>query len=383
MRKRRATSIVLINLAVLIALIAIVEGASSLMFVGARLLQNRTTAERAHTEYDAELGWINLPRHHVADMYGPGVSLTTNSQRYRNRRDFGETVPPGKVRIICSGDSFTLGYGVADDQTWCHLLTAMDQRLETVNLGQGGYGVDQAYLWYQRNKSELEHDVHAFAFIGRDFQRMQSDKFVGYGKPYLTLLDGDLSQVNYPVPKFSYYVPWLITDLRTLARLKSVELVSKIHEKLVGTEDPLTTAAHEQAEIVASEIFAKLQRTNREKQSVFVLVYLPTLEDYMGEKLSEFWRTYVKAQADQNGYHLIDIVPELRRVPPDQVNELFRGHYSADGNKFVAEALYRKLSEIPEIRRRLRQVVSGELPADSLPGGQRSGGLLGDQLNDQ
>ena len=41
--------------------------------------------------------------------------------------------------------------GVGNDDVWCKLLESIDNRIETVNLGQGGYGVDQAYLWYKRN----------------------------------------------------------------------------------------------------------------------------------------------------------------------------------------------------------------------------------------
>ena len=68
----------------------------------------------------------------------------------------------------------------------------MAKRLETVNLGQGGYGVDRAYLWYKRNETNLEHDIVVLAFISDDSWRMESDTFFGYGKPYLTIRDGEL-----------------------------------------------------------------------------------------------------------------------------------------------------------------------------------------------
>ncbi len=361
MRTLRAAKIILVNFIVLFTLLVGIEGFSSFLFVGYRILTNKPIAERVHTEYDEELGWVNLPNLHVDDMYGPGVSLTTNSQRYRNRDDFSLKVSPDKVRIICSGDSFTLGYGVDDDHTWCQLLTAVDERLETVNLGQGGYGIDQAYLWYERNKNKLEHDVHIFAFITTDFHRMKSDMIAGYGKPYLTMQDESLFQVNYPVPKRSYYLPWLTADRRALAQLKSVDLFSRIYKKLVRNNDTLHTGNNKEREIIVSEIFAKLQRTNREKGSVFVLVYLPTLEDYMGNASTKSWRGHVQAEADKNSYYFFDIIEEIRKVPPLGVNRLFGGfHYSADGNKYVADVLYKKLSEIPEIRRRFRQLESGD-----------------------
>jgi hypothetical protein len=140
-----------------------------------------------HTEYDPELGWINKPSFRNDQMYGSGVYLQTNSQRFRNVRDFDRQVPAGKVRAVCTGDSFTLGYGVSNDNTWCELLTKKDPRFESVNMGQGGYGVDQAYLWYRRDGLALDHDALIFAFIAEDVARVARRTFQGYPKPLLAL----------------------------------------------------------------------------------------------------------------------------------------------------------------------------------------------------
>jgi len=204
MRIYRATTIVLVNIIILCIFLFLFEGFSSYFLTGQKILESNVISERIHTEYDEELGWVNLPNMHVNNMYGPGISLTTNYQRYRNLVDFDMKVPADKVRIICSGDSFTLGYGVDDDNNWCQLLSTISDILETVNMGQGGYGVDQAYLWYERNKTKLEHDVQIFAFITPDFHRMQSDTFFGFGKPYLAMQNEKLIQMNYPVPRRSY-----------------------------------------------------------------------------------------------------------------------------------------------------------------------------------
>ena len=71
-------------------------------------------AERRHTQFDPELGWINKPSTRIKNMYGEGAHLTINAQGFRSAEDFSACVPPGRVRIVCSGDSFTLGYGVDD-----------------------------------------------------------------------------------------------------------------------------------------------------------------------------------------------------------------------------------------------------------------------------
>src|SRR5690242_11645289 len=88
-----------------------IEGMSSaiLLFVAVEKVQ-----ERKHTKYHPELGWANLPNFHDQDLYRPNVGFTTNSQGFRAKHDFTPETPEGKRRVICSGDSYTMGYGVAD-----------------------------------------------------------------------------------------------------------------------------------------------------------------------------------------------------------------------------------------------------------------------------
>ena len=126
-----------------ILLFALMEGCASLTMVARTLVSYRArrVTERSHTRYDSDLGWSNITNVHLADMSGPGVPLTINSQGFRGSVSFGPTPPAEKMRIVCSGDSYTLGWGVGDDETWCALLA--DRRIETVNMGQGGYGFDQ------------------------------------------------------------------------------------------------------------------------------------------------------------------------------------------------------------------------------------------------
>jgi len=181
-----------------------------------------------HTRYDQELGWVNKPDMDIPDMYGSGISLKTNSQGFRADHDFDLSVPPGKLRIICSGDSFTLGYGVRNDETWCQLLTALDSRLETVNMGQGGYGVDQAYLWYKRDGLKLQHQIHLLAFITQDFQRMEGSEFLGYGKPVLDIENNSLVVKNVPVPNRAYRLPWLTSNFQNFQHLKTVDFVTRL-----------------------------------------------------------------------------------------------------------------------------------------------------------
>ena len=78
----------------------------------------RQLSERKHAEFDPLLGWVNQRSVDIPDAYGAGVRLTTNSCRFRGTSELDDAIPAGKIRIVCSGDSFTLGYGVGDAETY-------------------------------------------------------------------------------------------------------------------------------------------------------------------------------------------------------------------------------------------------------------------------
>ena len=218
---KKIIKIGLVNLVVVILLFVVFEGGASLYFAyqGARqeIGKEPFLAERIHTEYDPLLGWINKPNISVADMYGPNVFLKTNGQRHRNRADFTPRVPKGRIRVICSGDSFTLGFGVDNDHTWCNLLETLDPRFQTVNMGQGGYGVDQVYLWYKRDGALLDHQVQVFVFVRPDFWRMRTELFLGMPKPILRVRNGGMEVANVPVTRLSFH--------RALKYLRAVNVV--------------------------------------------------------------------------------------------------------------------------------------------------------------
>ena len=95
--------------------------------------------------FDPDLGWTSVPDTRLENFYGPGRHLTINGQGVRAKRAYAAEPPAGRRRALCAGDAFTLGPGVDDDSTWCAQLEQIEPQLETVNLGQGGYGLDQIY----------------------------------------------------------------------------------------------------------------------------------------------------------------------------------------------------------------------------------------------
>jgi lysophospholipase L1-like esterase len=72
-----------------------------------------------------------------------GVTVTTNSQGLRDDREYAVDKPPGVLRIAMLGDSFTEGWGTAEQDTFSSRIERLyaDQgvKAEVLNTGVGNY----------------------------------------------------------------------------------------------------------------------------------------------------------------------------------------------------------------------------------------------------
>lgn len=329
---------------ILIGLVA-AEGYSGVQSVVKEMARPRPPAEHILTRFDADLGWTHVPGLHLPDLYGPGLDFKTNAQGFRSDHDFTKAVPAGKRRVVCSGDSFTLGYGVGMRQTWCARLEALDPRLETVNMGQGGYGLDQAYLWFMRDGRRLDSDLHLFAFIYADAERMQGRRFFGYAKPSLSIKDSRLV-VTPPVRSIRRaHTPWLAQKMIALHRLKTTRFLETFLRKTVlGIDGPTRE--------LALKIFETAAEVDRQDGRRFAVVYLPTEMDLEKTRLDDF-RQFLKTELGRRGIAFIDLTDDFRRLGPAAQAKLFLsgenarflgadGHYSEEGNRLVANLLYKE-----------------------------------------
>jgi hypothetical protein len=341
---RRARAVALF-LSLTVLAFWLLEGLSSFIWVSSRVAGSRLTAERLHTRYDPELGWVSVPNMTLQDLYGPGVGLTTNTHGFRGPLEVG-ALGPDMQRVVCSGDSFTLGYGVDDLETWCHQLGSLDRRLDTVNMGQGGYGVDQAYLWYKRDGRGLDHQVQVFALIADDLLRMMKSDFHGFGKPHLDLDDGRLVTRNVPVPAGAYRFPLLTANRSRLQELRSYALLDRLFRELRPPEPP-PSSEHLFALFFA--VLEDLRAMNAERGSSLLVVYLPTfLECLPGS--DNGLRVRLATECATRGLTFVDLTFAFAALPPDALDQMYlpgwppSRHFSARGHLLVAQALQPRIS---------------------------------------
>ena len=346
--------------AVVVAL-ALVEGLASLAISAGLFLGRSGHVELDRfTRYDAELGWVSRPHVVLPNLYGPGVGLHTTAKGFRGTREPSNPAAAGLRRVVCSGDSFTFGVGVGDADTWCARLAEHDPRLEPINMGQGGYGVDQAFLWYRRDGAELAPAIHVFAFIDGDFGRMRDARFVGdYGKPTLALRDGALVVENVPAWRRPFWMP-TIRVREIIRRTKTFELVGRIQRRVAPAPPPVVDADERTALVeVALAVFAELRALAARHGTRLVLVYLPTGFDCAlpvdAPPGLEWWRA-IEPRARAAGFEIVDPTADCRRLPRAEQAALFlpegvvdfwgaAGHYTVAGHRFIATRVAARVTD--------------------------------------
>ena len=153
--------------------------------------------------YDEMFGWTYPP-----NAVRQSGEFAINSAGLRSRREYSQTPPPDTVRIALFGDSFTAGDEVSDDETWGHYLELeLNQagiRTEVLNFGVNAYGMDQAFLRWQKAGRDYAPDMVIFGFYPEDLNRNVNIFPVLYfnraalSKPRFVLTAGRLELLNYP-----------------------------------------------------------------------------------------------------------------------------------------------------------------------------------------
>jgi hypothetical protein len=149
------------------------------------------------------------------------------------------------------------------------------------------------------------------------------------------------------VPRTSWFSHWRALHGETVARLNVVRLSRRVLGLDRRPADPARADRETQRlRQIASRIFAELRRANEAKHSRLVLVYLPGEWDFQGTEETAAWQAFVREEAARQNIELVDLIEELRRVPPTEVARLYapNAHFSVAGNEWAAAALHARLA---------------------------------------
>ena len=120
--------------------------------------------------FDPELGWVRKPNTWHDEKGRAGrTSYHINELGVRSHPGL-EDLP---MKIACFGDSFTFCRQVNDDQTWPWHLASL-AGAGVVNFGVGNYGVDQACLRMKRELSKIHPEVVIMGVVPSTIVRILS-----------------------------------------------------------------------------------------------------------------------------------------------------------------------------------------------------------------
>jgi lysophospholipase L1-like esterase len=98
------------------------------------------------------------------------MEFRINGQGLRQDREVDAAPAPGRLRVMCLGDSFTCGMGVGADQTFAARTgRLLGPGVEMLNAGVCGTGTAEQVAWLAADGRRLAPDVVVLAFCVNDW----------------------------------------------------------------------------------------------------------------------------------------------------------------------------------------------------------------------
>jgi lysophospholipase L1-like esterase len=269
-----------------------------------------------------------LPFVHGANRSGDfyGAEIRTNSFGFRDGEYPVERVP-GRRRILFVGDSFTLGWGVAQDSTMAELveqkLNAGGQPTEVINLGIGNYNTAMELELFRRSGLQFQPDMVVLL------------QFVNDAEPTPRPAGG----IKGLVLSNSYLIALLMDRFIALRPLVAEGADWKTYYSNLYRHGAPGLLASEEA-------FSELIELCRERGIQLVIASIPELRqlvDYPFPQATEF----VRSIAERNAVPFLDLLPALEREDPASLwVSVEDSHANARANGIMADALYEKIRSV-------------------------------------
>ncbi|MCA8942530.1 MAG: hypothetical protein KDB80_08255 [Planctomycetes bacterium] len=335
----------------------------------------RATLDRLATEgnvdalgdvvFDAELGWCTPP------IGTPSVD------RFGGRLSSSErptTLGDGVRRIAVFGCSFTYGSEVAGSESWPALLESRREDLQVLNFGVPGFGADQALLRMRRVVATIDVDEIWLGLLPATALRLVSvyrpalrhyTNTVAF-KPRFRMQGDELVLVRNPAPS----IPELVAIVRSPERFATVVRTDSFMSRWPAAYAPDgTSPSHwfatsrlcltmlerggrewasrfadrgDEVRQLADAIVARFAWEASVVDAEFRLVILPDRESLTGRRASAApaWQDFV-TRLREHEVPCIDVTMALERTNAAADDSIWalQGHYSAAGNRVVADEL--------------------------------------------
>jgi hypothetical protein len=315
-------------------------------------------------QHDAVLGWSLRPGFRTS-------MCTIDADGLRRDRERPPPVAPA-VQVATFGDSFTFGGDVADRYAYPEALARRDARIAVANYGVPGYGLDQAFLRYQRDGRANHPQVVVISFMSENIYRDLSvfrpfylpTSLLPFAKPRYLPGEHEPWLLANPLPRLADYRDLLTRPAETLPRLgqhdfyyhtrpragpfdrsAAVRLAKLAGEQLGPGRRSRFYAPDSEAFRVTTELFTAFYEMALRDGAQPVIVILPESSDLARWRSAGIKRyTPLLRFFARKRYHVVDAMAALDRAGRDRpIADLVPSHYSPLANQLVAEQLLQRL----------------------------------------
>ncbi|UVT16055.1 MAG: hypothetical protein H8K04_00360 [Nitrospira sp.] len=319
-----------------------------------RQLVDQSAGRLTYLVYDDLMGWTIGPnRRNASGTYYSsleGIRAPHEGVSYVKSTE--------KTRIALVGDSYTFAEDVAFEDSWGYQLEKeLGADFEVLNFGVGGYGVDQAYLRYEKDVRRWNPKIVILGFPSSNVERsmifyhpLTSQWWdFPFSKPRFVLRDGKLQTLNVPplTPQELFSrrsiaeVPFLEYDrgYRPAEWQPSVLHWSYLARAVMTLFPPGTIEGPEVSDAALISVNGAILRTFvqsvRSAGSIPIVQFFPQSEEEFAGRTQMGLKVLQEAGIDYT-----DLTPCLKTIAPaDRFAPKHYTHYSVQSNTRVAWCL--------------------------------------------
>jgi len=353
------------NILLLIISTAIILGICE---VAIRILLPQINDHDVMFQFEKELGWEFIPNKKGSIVYDGGIdhSIQINKEGYRDS-SFEEKTNDTKIMVL--GDSFVSNISVEDDEVFTQLIENNLTHTSVYNLGVNGYGQVQEYLMLKKWLPEIQPDmIVVLIYLRNDFTDNMNQTPWLYPRPTV-VFDTDIPiQIIPPSTNYKkkealpfYYKSHLYRLVKkSISNIKSAsQKETNLHTppEVYTCRNPLSEETKMMYETM-QRLLVEIDAYCKQSDIPIVFALAPSMvqiEDALWTEVQEFDTTInlqrdlpnksLLAFAKAHQLQMIDLMPALLTSERKGIKmyNIQEQHWTAEGNKVVAEVLARYL----------------------------------------
>lgn len=290
---------------------------------------------------------LNFPR------WSPDANITINRFGFRENDNNIKKYINNK-KILVTGDSFTFGSQVSNNETWPSYLENF-LKIKVFNGGHPGYGTGQSIRRASILSKNEKFDYFIWSVIFNDFNRDKNFKFI-------LEIDGKLKfnkfKKNYSSNKLirnktfyltlkEFFFTVYLIDREILEKVKEKFLKSKKNQKSFSPilKGSLDYSVEEQVQFLLKE-FLKIEIDNK-----YILLQHTDFSKNTGQKLisarkkmyDDKYKTILFKYAKEYGIKIIDTQLVFENMSEKQKRLMWLDHHTPIGNEFIAKFIIKNI----------------------------------------